>query len=252
MLGDHGERPISHGRHEPLHHSLRDVPDEAVAIEPPHTGASDAHAETSSMLHGGGRAYDIWAAVFFGGRRRRVFSRLAAESGASAGNRVLDVGCGTGYFTRLMAQAVAPRGSAHGVDPSAEAISRAQGLTRLDHCTFAGGVAEALDAPDGSYDVVVSSLMIHHLPETLRPRATSEMFRVLRPGGSVLVAEFRPPASRFGRRLVKQLTGHETMAENRVDLIAPMIREAGFEQLHSGEIRPWMYFVHARKPTTGP
>jgi ubiquinone/menaquinone biosynthesis C-methylase UbiE len=243
---------MSHSQYEPQHHSLRSVTEEGTGIEPANARDGDVDAGTPPMLHGGGRAYDIRAAIFFGGRRRRVFGRLAAKSGARPGNRVLDVGCGTGYFTRLMAQAVAPGGHAHGVDASAEAISHARHVTRLDNCTFAGGVAEALDAPDGSYEVVVSSLMIHHLPETQRPRATAEMFRVLRPGGSVLVAEFQPPASRFGRRLVKQLTRHETMAENRVDLLAPMIREAGFDQLHSGEIRPWTYFVQARKPTTGP
>jgi ubiquinone/menaquinone biosynthesis C-methylase UbiE len=242
---------MTHGQYEPQHHSLPSVTEEGTAIEPAHARGGDADAETPRMLHGGGRAYDIRAAIFFGGRRRRVFGRLAAESGARPGHRVLDVGCGTGYFTRLMAMAVAPGGDAHGVDPSAAAITHARRVTRLDNCTFAAGVAEALDAPDGSYDVVVSSLMIHHLPETLRPRATSEMFRVLRPGGSVLVAEFRPPTSGFGRRLVKGLTRHEAMAENRVDLLAPMIREAGFEQPHSGEIRPWTYFIRARKPTIG-
>jgi hypothetical protein len=73
-----------------------------------------------------------------------------------------------------------------------------------------------------------------------------------RRGGSVLVAEFRPPASRIGRRAIRGLTSHRTMAENRIDLLEPMIRAAGFDQLRSGEIRPWINFIQARKPTAGP
>jgi SAM-dependent methyltransferase len=65
------------------------------------------------------------------------------------------------------------------------------------------GLAEALDAADSPYDVVVSSLTIHHLPETLRPQAIGEMFRVLRPRGSVLIADSRPPATRIGRLLLR-------------------------------------------------
>jgi len=200
------------------------------------------------MLHGRGRSYDILAAVFFGGRRRRFFTRLVAESGAHPGDRVLDVGCGTGYLTRMMAETVAPGGTARGVDPSGEAITQARRLAHRANCTFSDGIAEALDAPDDTYDVVVSSLMIHHLPEAQRPRAIGEMFRVLRPRGSLLIAEFRPPASRIGRRLVSALTGHNAMAENRVDLLDPMIREAGFEHIHSGDLRPWTHYVQARKP----
>jgi ubiquinone/menaquinone biosynthesis C-methylase UbiE len=243
---------MSHEGHESDHRSVGTETEVEVETEPTNAGDGNAAADTPPMLHGSGRTYDIYAAVFFGGRRRRVFGRLAAQSGARPEHRVLDVGCGTGYFTRMMAQAVAPGGTAHGVDPSVEAISHAKRTTRLDNCTFATGVAEALDAPDGSYDIVVSSLMIHHLPEALRPRAASEMFRVLRPGGSVLVAEFRPPASRIGRRVIKALTGHHTMAENRVDLLEPMIRAAGFDQLCSGGIRPWTYYIQARKPAAGP
>jgi hypothetical protein len=48
-------------------------------------------------------------------------------------------------------------------------------------------------------NVVVSSLMIHHLPETLRPRALGDTFRLLRRGGSALIAEFRPRTSRRAR-----------------------------------------------------
>ena len=195
-----------------------------------------------------GRGHDIYGAIFLGGRRRRIFTRLAAESGARPGDNVLDAGCGGGPFTRAMAAAVAPDGTAHGVDSSHESIAHARRLTRLANCTFSEGIAEALDAPDGSYDVVVSSLMIHHLPESLRSRAVGEMFRVLRPGGSVLIAEFRPPASPIGRRLIGALHS-PAMANNRVDLLAPMVREAGFEQTRSGDLRPWIRYVQALKPT---
>jgi SAM-dependent methyltransferase len=57
------------------------------------------------------------------------------------------------------------------------------------------GVAQALDAPDGSYDIVVSSLVVNHLSDTLRPPALREMVRVLRLGYRVLIADFRPPTS---------------------------------------------------------
>jgi ubiquinone/menaquinone biosynthesis C-methylase UbiE len=200
------------------------------------------------MLIAHRRSHGIVGAIFLGGRRRRAFTRLTAESGARPGDAVLDVGCGSGYFTRVIATAVAPDGTAHGVDPSDEAISDARRRTRLANCTFSDGIAEALDGPDGSYDVVVSSLMIHHLPEDLRPQAIGEMFRVLRPGGSLLIAEFRPPSSRFGRRLIGGLHS-PAMAENRIDLLEPMVREAGFEQLRSGDLRPWTHYVKAVTPS---
>jgi ubiquinone/menaquinone biosynthesis C-methylase UbiE len=204
-------------------------------------------ARTPGMVIAHGRAHDIFGAIFLGRRRRRTFTRLAAESGARPGDAVLDVGCGGGDFTRVMAEAVAPDGTARGVDPSDEAISYARRGTRLANCTFSDGTAEALDAPDGSYDVVVSSLMIHHLPEELRPQAIGEMFRVLRPGGSLLIAEFRPPASRIGRRLIASLHS-PAMAKNSVDLLAPMVWGAGFEQLCSGDLRSSTHFVKAVRP----
>jgi SAM-dependent methyltransferase len=163
-----------------------------VAMELAHSRHGNPDGRTPGRLVGHGRTYDIRAAILFGGRRRRVFGQLAAASRARPGDRVLDVGCGTGYLTRLMAQAVTPRGSAQGVDPSSEAITQAQRLTRNANCTFADGIAEALEA-------------------------------------------------------------HSTaMATNRVDLLEPMVREAGFEQPRSGDLRPWIHYVRALKPTLPP
>jgi ubiquinone/menaquinone biosynthesis C-methylase UbiE len=208
-------------------------------------GATDADSHGKVMAHG--RSYDVLHRVFFGGRRRRVFTRLAALSGVRQGDRVLDVGCGTGYFTRVLAEAVGPGGSALGVDPSREAIARARRLTRLANCSFSEGIGESLDAPDGSYDVAVTSLMIHHLPKEMRPQAVREMFRVLSPGGRLLIADFRPPTSRIGRRLIGHVAS-PAMQNNPVHLLDPMVRKAGFEQVRTGDVRPWIRYVQAVKP----
>lgn len=220
-----------------------------MAMAPFGHGAPDSRTPGILIPHGPG--HDVLTAVFFGGRRRRVYTELAALSGAGPGDRVLDVGCGSGYLTRVMAKAVGPTGAAEGVDPSPDGIARARRVTRLANCTFSEGIAEALDAPDGAYDVVVSSLVIHHLPERLRPQAIGEMSRVLRGGGRVLIADLRPPATLLGRTLVGRLMS-PAMRDYPVHLLEPMAREAGFEQVDAGEVRPWIRYVKAMKPTGGP
>jgi ubiquinone/menaquinone biosynthesis C-methylase UbiE len=217
--------------------------------------ARPGHDTADTGIHGRhmgyGPAHDVLAAVFFGGRRRRVYTELATRSGARRGDRVLDVGCGDGYFTRVMAKAVGAAGTAVGVDPSPEAIARARQVTRAVNCTFSEGVAEHLDASEGSYDVVVSSLMVHHLPEAMRPQAIREMFRVLRPGGRVLIAEFRPPQNRIVRYLIGLITS-PAMQHNPLHLLEPMMDDAGFQRVHSGDLNPWIRYVQAVKPTTIP
>lgn len=64
-------------------------------------GHGTADAGTPGMQMSQGRGHDVLHHVFFGGRRRRVFTRLAALSRVRLGNWVLDVGCGTGDFTHL-------------------------------------------------------------------------------------------------------------------------------------------------------
>jgi ubiquinone/menaquinone biosynthesis C-methylase UbiE len=210
-------------------------------------GTPESGTPGQLLTHGQGRSYDLLVTLFFLGRRRRVFSRLAALSGARPGDRVLDVGCGTGYFTRMLAEAVAPGGTALGIDPSPEVIARARRSTRQPSCTFAEGIAEALDTEDESYDVVVSSLVLHHLPETLRPRAIGEMYRVLRPGGRLLVADIRPPTTRTGRLMLKGHVISPAMRSNPVHLLEPLVRAAGFQQVRAGDVQPWLRYVHAVK-----
>ncbi|MFE9809134.1 class I SAM-dependent methyltransferase [Streptomyces sp. NPDC005548] len=193
------------------------------------------------------RAYEFFVDVCFAGRRHSLFTRLAELSGAQAGDRVLDVGCGTGYLTRRMAGQVGPEGAVTGVDASPPVLDYARRKKQpRGHAptAYQEGIAEALALPDASFDTVVTSLMLHHLPEEVRPAALREMYRVLRPGGRLLVVEFRPPKSRTARHMVHGGAGH-AMAHNRVDLLDVHIAEAGFETNGRGDLRPWLYYVQA-------
>ncbi|WP_227025672.1 class I SAM-dependent methyltransferase [Streptomyces fodineus] len=195
------------------------------------------------------RAYELFGALCFVGRRRRAFAHLAELSGAAPGDRVLDVGCGTGCLTRRMATRVGPDGAVTGVDPSPPVLDYARARKRRQGsapCTYREGIAESLDFPDASFDTVVTSLMLHHLPQELRPAALREMYGVLRPGGRLLVVEFRPPRTRIGRHLVHGGAGH-AMAHNPVDLLDGLVTDARFELGGRADVRPWLVYVRARR-----
>ena len=99
-------------------------------------------------------------------------------------DRVLDVGCGSGRLTLAAQSWVGENGEAVGIDPSPEMIEVArQNAKRAgSKAKFELGLAESLPFPDGSFDVVLNRLMLHHLPEDLKQRGLAEMRRVLKPG----------------------------------------------------------------------
>jgi ubiquinone/menaquinone biosynthesis C-methylase UbiE len=167
-----------------------------------------------------------------------VYGRIVALSGAKAGDRVLDVGCSGGNLVRLLAAAVTPGGAVTGIDPSSTAIAYAR-RQAPDNCAFAIGVAQDLDLADGSFDVVTSTLAVHHIPQTERPAAFSELHRVTRPGGRLLVADFRP--SRL------HPFGSPEMRHNQVELLEDLAREAGFRVAARGDL-PLLRYVLAVRP----
>jgi ubiquinone/menaquinone biosynthesis C-methylase UbiE len=212
---------------------------------------SSSHAATThGHTLGAPRLYEAVANLLFFGRRRATFRALMAAAGVQPGQRVLDVGCGTGYFARLLAQMVGPAGLVVGIDPSSEMITYAsRKADQIRPCRFLVGTAEALGFPDESFDLVVPSLMMHHLPEDLQLPALREMRRVLRPGGTLLVADAQLPRHGLGWRLLALLTGLVHLA-HKVPHLEPLTAQAEFAEIRAGQAPPWLRFVRAVKPAS--
>ena len=100
---------------------------------------------------------------------------------------VLDVGCGEGWLARRFAAAGA---RAVGVDPQAIAVERAREATPAgDAAQFFEGGAQALPFAAASFDCIVFSNSLHHVPEEHLDAALAEAARVTRPGGTIYVQE---------------------------------------------------------------
>ncbi|MBE1583354.1 class I SAM-dependent methyltransferase [Nonomuraea angiospora] len=192
------------------------------------------------------RAYDTFVSIGFLGGRRAAYTRVATAARPRAGDRVLDVGCGTGYLSRIVAPVVTPSGHVTGVDPSPAMIDYATRHAPAN-CTYVEGEGQDLPFPDGSFDLVISSLAVHHIPAEARPGALRQMFRVLRPGGRLLIAEFRPPANPLARRVIGALTG-PAMRHDPRDLLGTMIPDAGFQVESEGDLPYLLYYVRATRP----
>jgi ubiquinone/menaquinone biosynthesis C-methylase UbiE len=147
---------------------------------------------------------------------------------------------------------VGPEGLVVGIDPSPAMIRYASRKAAASgNCRVQVGTAEALEFPSDHFDVVVSSLVLHHLPGDLRVHALQEMRRVLRPGGALLVAEAQTPRHSPGSQLLARLHGYDRMARMVADLELLPAR-AGFGQIRTGEVPPWLRYVRAVKTRSAP
>jgi arsenite methyltransferase len=106
------------------------------------------------------------------------------------GEAILDIGCGCGVDTMVAAAMTGPTGRVVGIDVTPEMLERARqdlAQTSLKNVTFEKAGAEALPFPDGSFDVVISNGAFNLVPD--KSKALEEAFRVLRPGGRLMMAD---------------------------------------------------------------
>jgi len=163
--------------------------------------------------------------------------------------KVLDVGTGFGINVAFLAKWLSKGSEVWTVDPSAEVLANVKAALDKESARrvrFAVATADDLDFDDGFFDVVVSVMVLHHIGE-LQP-ALREMARVLRPGGRLVVVDYKPEAS------------HELQFQTRheeADFFAPGAVAEGVGRLGmkgtQKDFGLW-YLVEARKgmPTPPP
>lgn len=201
--------------------------------------------EPQEVIHNP-RIYEFLADIHFLGARRRIWTRLAAASGAAAGDQVVDIGCGTGYFASRVAPLVLPGGSVTGIDPSPNMTAYAEAHSP-DQCSFMVASAEKLPFEDAVFDLAVSSLAFHHIPHMLWHQSMAEIFRVLRPGGALFLVDFRPPRAPLRIRRLLAMTGAEHVLDDPRPQLRKLITETGFDITGAGEhLR--MHHIAATKP----
>jgi ubiquinone/menaquinone biosynthesis C-methylase UbiE len=197
--------------------------------------------ETKGLILQGGRRYDLhgWLldTFMFRGQGRELRRKAISLARLQPGEQVLDVGCGTGTLALAVARRVTTTGRVVGIDPSAEQIARARAKAARRHIPttpvdFQIGVIEQLPFPDRTFNVVFSTLMMHHLPAPLKRQGLVEIARVLKPGGRVVIADFTRKQDRQGRA-ARFHAGGSSLQE-----LATLVEDVGFSQVDAENMQP--------------
>ncbi|CAM4126367.1 Demethylrebeccamycin-D-glucose O-methyltransferase [Mycobacterium basiliense] len=170
--------------------------------------------------------YDLLAGLL---GMNKVYRRLIAQAEVVEGQRILEIGCGTGNLT-LRVKRAHPSVEAVGSDPDPLALHRARRKARLvSGIRFDRGYAQQLPYGDAEFDRVLSSMMLHHIDNEKKPIAAQEIFRVLRPSGSLHLVDIGGDmTARDG--LASRLIMHcHHAAGNLGDSIPRLLRAAGFD-----------------------
>jgi ubiquinone/menaquinone biosynthesis C-methylase UbiE len=188
---------------------------------------------TGRVVHWAAR-YDLLLWLVTLGREQGFRERVLRLARLKPGESVLDVGCGTGTLAIAAKRHVGPTGTVYGIDASPEMIARARKKARKAgvDVVVQNALAETLPFPDGQFDAVLTTVMLHHLPRKPRQQCAHEIRRVLKPGGRVLAVEFGGAAQErktfFGRI-------HRHGYVKLPDLMA-LLNEAGLNRVETGSV----------------
>ena len=196
---------------------------------PQRTTARETHSQRGVISWA--RRYDLLVSLITLGRERRLRERILDRAPITVGDVVLDIGCGTGTLAVAAARRVGP-GLVYGIDPSPQMIARAHHKANraAARAAFVLSRAEALPFANATIDVVLSTVMLHHMNRVARTECMREVARVLATGGHILAVDF---GSGQQRGFLAHFHRHSRF--NLADLVA-MQTEAGLEIVDAGPL----------------
>jgi demethylmenaquinone methyltransferase/2-methoxy-6-polyprenyl-1,4-benzoquinol methylase/phosphoethanolamine N-methyltransferase len=208
---------------------------------------NDAPA-TSGITINSARMYEMGRSLLFG-LDTRLWRMVLELAQVGPGQKVLDVGCGTGALAIAAVTVVGPAGEVCGIDAAPEMIqvSRRKASRTGSRIDFQVAVIEQLPFPDGHFDLVMNTLVMHHLPDEVKRKGLGEVYRVLGPGGHFVAVDLQLPKTPFAKVVGHLFLGHH-MAENDISDSIDPLREAGFQDVETGPTRySWFAFARGTK-----
>jgi ubiquinone/menaquinone biosynthesis C-methylase UbiE len=163
------------------------------------------------------------------GMREETFKRrLITQANIQPGQRVLDLGCGTGTLT-ILVKLLYPDANVVGLDgdPQVLEIANSKAVKAGVEITLDQGMAYRLPYPDSSFDRVLSSLVVHHLAREDKQRMMVEIGRCLRPAGELHIVDFGKPRGVYGTLASHVIRRLERANDNIAGLLPEMMRAAG-------------------------
>ncbi len=140
--------------------------------------------------------------VIFLGRLDSFWQKLVKAAAIQPADKVVDIGCGSGKLTSMLARQLENEGEIVGLDASERMIRICQKNNRNNRLKFMVGVMENLPFQANTFDKVISSLAIHHVPKEAKQKAFSEFKRVLKKGGQLFILDHGKPYNLISKILM--------------------------------------------------
>jgi len=187
------------------------------------------------QLGGMAHYYDIVVTLITLGREKALRDRTIELARLKPGERVLEIGCGTGTLTLAAKAQVGPEGEVTGIDiaPEMVAVATEKAARKGMKVTFREGSIGDVPFPDNSFDTVMCSFMIFHMPDDVRKKGLAEIFRALKPGGHLFIVDQTLPDHKWQRTFVL----NHLYWKHDVRELAPELKEYSFSEIELGDAK---------------
>ena len=178
-------------------------------------------------------SYDAYMRRATLGRERALRETTVSLAGVKPGDSVLEVGCGTGTLSLAAKRQAGPTGKVFGIDiiPGMVEVSKRKAAQAGEQVTFQSGGIDDIPFPANQFDVVMCSFMIFHMSEPVRQKGITEIYRVLKPQGRLLVLDLALPPHGLSRAIAKRFFGG--MLQHDLRELLPLMEACGFSDVET-------------------